>query len=118
MQKLLTALLLIGLLKSAAQADDWAQFRGPNRDAVLVEKGLLESFPPEGLKIRWRVPVGGGYSSPVISQGRVYLNFSEWQTANAIEHLRCYDERSGKALWTYTYDVGYDKDWREGNSKD
>ena len=65
-------LFLLGLL-SAARADDWPQWRGPTRDGAWRESGLLESFPEEGLKIRWRAPVGIGYSSPVVAGGRVYV---------------------------------------------
>lgn len=49
----------------AALATDWPQFRGPHRDGTWDEKGILESFPREGLNIRWKQPVGGGWSSPV-----------------------------------------------------
>jgi len=45
----------------------------PNRDGVWSEAGIMESFPPGGLKISWRAPVGRGWSSPVVAQGRVYV---------------------------------------------
>jgi len=46
---------------------------GRNRDGVWHEKEIVESFPPGDLKISWRTPVGRGWSSPVVFQGRVYL---------------------------------------------
>ena len=58
------ALALPLLLPAAIRAEDWPQWRGPNRDGVCGETGLLESFPAEGLTVRWRVPVGWGFSSP------------------------------------------------------
>jgi outer membrane protein assembly factor BamB len=112
MNRLLTAPLWI-LLLSPALADDWPQFRGSKRDAVCSE-----TIPSDGVKIRWRAPVGGGFASPVIAQGRVYLAYSEWRDAQAWEHLRCFDEKSGATLWTYSYEVGYDPSWREGNRLD
>jgi outer membrane protein assembly factor BamB len=118
MKRLLTALPLFLLLSSLSTADDWPQFRGLKRDAVSNDQGLLETFPADGLKIRWRVPAGGGYSSPVIAQGRVYLASSEWKGEQAWEHLRCVDEKTGATLWTHSYPVGYDAQWREGNSQD
>ena len=118
MRRVLLAPVLAAVLFQVARADDWNQFRGPNRDAVWGEKDLLETFPPEGVKIRWRVPVGGGYSSPVVVQGRVYLAYSEWKGSQAWEHLRCFDEPTGETRWTYSYEVGYDPSWREGNSRD
>jgi outer membrane protein assembly factor BamB len=106
---LLAAALTLPLLASAAlRADDWPQWRGPNRDGVCGETGLLQSFPAEGLKVRWRVPVGGGWSSPVVAQCRVYLADSELVRPRAKERLHCFDESTGKALWTYAYDVAYE----------
>src|ERR1700681_4648614 len=67
------ALLAVALAAASAVADDWPQWRGPNRDGVWRETGTLATFPKEGLTIRWRAPVGFGWSSPVVAQGRVYL---------------------------------------------
>ncbi len=98
------------LLSVAVRAEDWPQWRGLNRDGVCGETGLLESFPAEGLKVRWRVPVGWGFSSPVVAQGRVYLADSELVKPRAKERLHCLDETTGKAIWTQSYDVAYE-DW-------
>ena len=64
------------LLTLAVQAGDWPQFRGPKRDSVWNESGILQTFPAEGLKIRWRAPIGAGFSSPVVARGRVYVSES------------------------------------------
>jgi outer membrane protein assembly factor BamB len=95
---LMAATVSLPLLVSAGlRADDWPQWRGPNRDGVWNETGLLPAFPAEGLKIRWRVPVGWGFSSPVVAQGRVYLADSDLAKPEAKERLRCFDEaRFGK----------------------
>jgi len=106
-----TALLVLPLLPLAAlRAEDWPQWRGPNRDGVCGEAGLLESFPTGGLKVRWRVQAGWGFSSPVVAQGRVFLADSEVVKPNAKECIRCFDETTGQALWTHRYDVAYE-DW-------
>jgi outer membrane protein assembly factor BamB len=118
MKRLLQALVPTAFLVGIARADDWTQFRGPNRDAVWSETGLLDTFPPGGVKVRWRVPVGGGYSSPVVVAGRVYLAWSEWKGAKAWELLRCFDETTGAAQWTYSYPVGYDPSWWDANQHD
>jgi outer membrane protein assembly factor BamB len=108
---LLAVALILQLLRSAAlRAEDWPQWRGPNRDGVCHETGLLESFPPKGLKVRWRVSVGWGFSSPVVAQGRVYLADSEVVKPKARERIRCFDETTGQALWTHVYEVAYE-DW-------
>lgn len=107
---LAAALALAFLASAAPRADDWPQWRGLNREGVCNETGLLQSFPAEGLMVRWRVPVGGGFSSPVVAQGRVYLADSELEKPKARERLHCFDESTGKSLWTFAYDVAYE-DW-------
>jgi len=91
----------------AALATDWPQFRGPSRDGVWTETGILESFPKGGVKIKWRRPVGGGFSSPVVAQGRVFVFDVELIKPTARERLHCFDEKTGKILWVYAYDEPY-----------
>ncbi len=94
----------------SGRAEDWPQWRGPNRDGVWRETGLLKLFPADGLKVRWRKPAGWGWSSPVVVRGRVYLTDSELVKPKAWERVRCFDEKTGKPLWTYAYEVTY-PDW-------
>src|SRR6058998_2937932 len=81
----------LGLLLMApgAIATDWPQFRGPNRDGNWDETGILESFPREGLKIRWRHPVGGGFSSPVVARGRVFVSDVALTKPASRERVHC-----------------------------
>src|SRR5206468_3349691 len=58
---------------SAVHADDWPQWLGPRRDGVWRESGILKRFPTNGPSIRWRVPIGAGYSGPSVAGGRVYV---------------------------------------------
>src|SRR5262245_49428528 len=108
-QKALLPTVLL-LLPTLLRADDWPQWRGPNRDSVCTETVLLQTFPAEGLKVRWRVPAGWGFSSPVVAQGRVYLADSEVVKPKAKERVRCFDETTGKPLWSHSYEVDYE-DW-------
>ena len=107
---LVTVPFILSLVAAVLRAEDWPQWRGPKRDAVCNETGLLETFPAEGLRIRWRVPVGWGFSSPVVAQGRVYVADSEVAKPKAKERLHCFDESTGKTHWTHSYDVAYE-DW-------
>jgi outer membrane protein assembly factor BamB len=91
-------------------ADDWPQWRGPGRDGAWHEGKLLEKFPAAGLKIEWRVPVGWGWSSPVVAQGNVYVADAEVVPPKPKERLHCFDERTGKAIWTYAVEAEY-PDW-------
>src|SRR5260370_13605267 len=101
------ALTLMSLPSAGFPAEDWPQWRGPNRDGVWNETGLLESFPADGLKVRWRAPVGWGWSSPVVAQGRVYLIDAEVVKPKPKERLHCFDEATGKTVWTHAYQVAY-----------
>lgn len=107
---LLAVCVLTAHTPVALRADDWPQWRGPNRDGVWSESGLLQFFPAAGLKVRWRVPAGWGFSSPVVAQGRVFLADSELQKPRAKERLRCFDEPTGQTIWTHAYEVAYE-DW-------
>ncbi|HCN76152.1 MAG TPA: hypothetical protein DIT13_03030 [Verrucomicrobiales bacterium] len=101
--------VVAALLSFPAEAwsDDWPQFRGLKRDNVWRETGLLNSIPPEGLKIRWRQPSGPGWSSPAVAEGRVFLTDAELAKPDARERVRCFDAVTGEVLWSYAYDVAY-----------
>ena len=62
------------MVAGKARPDDWPQWRGPNRDGVWRETGILEAIPPSGLPVKWRVEIGQGYSGPVVARGRVFMN--------------------------------------------
>jgi outer membrane protein assembly factor BamB len=99
--------IMLAFLPVAALADDWPQWRGPNRDGVWRESGILETFPKEGLKIRWRAEVGPGYSGVVVAQGRVYVTDCQLKL-ESVERVLCFDEATGKPLWSYSYPCGYE----------
>jgi outer membrane protein assembly factor BamB len=60
------------LISSAAP--NWPQWRGPRRDGISTETGLLQSWPDGGPKLLWQVSgIGRGYSSPIVVADRVYI---------------------------------------------
>src|SRR5687768_6198759 len=62
-----------GLLALAALAADWPQWRGPNRDGVSTETGLLPKWPQGGPQLLWSyADAGAGYSGPAIVKGVLY----------------------------------------------
>lgn len=101
------ALAIPLFIATVASADDWPQWRGPNRDGVWAETGTLASFPTSGLKVRWRAPIGFGWSSPVVANGRVFVTDSQLLRPAAKERVLCFDEPTGKPLWTHAYAVTY-----------
>jgi outer membrane protein assembly factor BamB len=93
-------LLAAGLLAStAATAADWPQFRGPNRDGVSLETGLLRSWPQGGPKVLWSTPVGQGYAAAAIVAGRVYFN--DYDEAAGDYLVRCLNLADGKEIWRF-----------------
>jgi len=108
--RLRAAVLGVLLGAWAVLATDWPQFRGPHRNGNWDETGILESFPREGLKIQWRQPVGGGWSSPVVVQGRVFVFDVELMKPSARERLHCFEAKTGQVLWVYGYEEKYG-DW-------
>jgi outer membrane protein assembly factor BamB len=68
---------------------------------------VLESFSPKGLKICWRHPVGGGFSSPVVAQGKVFVFDVELTKPSARERLHCFEETTGKVLWVHVSEEHY-----------
>jgi hypothetical protein len=70
----------LGMLSNnnAAQGSDWPQWRGPNRDAVCNETGLLKSWPADGPKLLWEITgLGPAWSHLVIADGRLYVRHSD-----------------------------------------
>jgi outer membrane protein assembly factor BamB len=104
---LTAALGLSSLLPIAARAADWPQWRGPSRDGVWNETGILKTFPTGGLKFRWRTPVGPGWSSPVVVAGQVYLTDMRLEKPRAWERIHCFKESTGKLIWSHEYELVY-----------
>src|SRR5260370_28304655 len=66
------SLLLIAGISSAAAAD-WPQFRGPNRDGVSTETGLLKDWAAGGPRLVWKATgLAEGFSTAVVAGGRMY----------------------------------------------
>jgi outer membrane protein assembly factor BamB len=123
--RLLPALVCLAVT-SFALADDWPQWMGPKRDGVYREQ-VVDSFPAGGLPQRWRVPIGAGYSSPVVAGGRVYLtdrqlkpgaanpaNPFDRQTIPGVERVLCLSEKDGSVLWKDEYDAAYTVSYAAG----
>mgnify|MGYP000107746709 CR=1 FL=1 len=66
------AVVMFAVFCAAAQAADWPQWRGPDRNGISAEKGWLDQWPAAGPTIAWRAQVGLGASSFVVAGGRVY----------------------------------------------
>ncbi len=115
------------LALATVHADDWPQWLGPQRDAVWRETGIIEKFPAEGPRYRWRVPIGGGYAGPAVAKGRVYVTDRQLpqgatNPANPFargaipggERVLCLNEADGKIIWQHQYDCPYTVSYAAG----
>jgi len=96
------SIVLLALAWSAAAADDWPQFLGPDRNGQSPETGLPRAWPEGGPKELWRVDVGPGYGGPAVRDGEVYFldRVDEQQDV-----LRCLDLDTSEEQWRYAYEA-------------
>src|SRR5687767_8953825 len=77
-------------------ADDWPQWRGPNRDGVSKETGLLKEWPAAGPKLLWQVKeIGGGYSTPSVVGEWIYVMGNEGMENEFVQALAIKDGKRG-----------------------
>ncbi|HOX02091.1 MAG TPA: PQQ-like beta-propeller repeat protein [Candidatus Paceibacterota bacterium] len=76
---------------------DWPQWRGPNRDGVSAEKGLLKAWPAGGPRLLWKtVGIGSGFGSVSVLGNRLYTT-GEGADQSRVLALNVAD---GKIVWT------------------
>lgn len=89
---------LIVTASLSSPAKDWAQWRGPNRDGLSTETGLLAEWLKDGPKLLWQVrDIGAGYSTPSIVGDRIYLLSNEGLSN---EFALALSARDGSRLWS------------------
>ncbi len=100
-------LIPLGILAwtCSIQAQDWPQWRGPNRDGVAGNIALPERWP-ERLNKSWELEVGEGHASPVVVGKHLYV----FSRAKEHEVVRCVEAKSGKVLWEHSYAAPYKVD--------
>jgi outer membrane protein assembly factor BamB len=93
-----TLIFLFSLtINAGLQAQDWSQWRGPNRDGV-IPFSEPKSWP-EKLTTKWKVPVGEGYASPLFVGGHIL----EFARQGDDEVAMSVDPANGKILWRESY---------------
>ncbi|QEG20201.1 outer membrane protein assembly factor BamB family protein [Mariniblastus fucicola] len=100
------SLLFIALATSAildANAQDWPQWRGVDRDGVLATPIKPSA---DGPKHDWTAEIAGGYSGPTVVDGKVYV-MDRVTDPKQIERVHCFDLATGKNVWTHQYDATY-----------
>jgi outer membrane protein assembly factor BamB len=83
---------------ATAAAQDWPQWRGPNRDGGAT--GFTEPAAwPDTLKQQWKVEIGLGYATPLLVGNRLYT-FTRQGTEEVLQAL---DPATGKSVWRTAY---------------
>jgi outer membrane protein assembly factor BamB len=89
---------------AAAQTGEWGQWRGPNRDGVSKETGLLKQWAAEGPPLVWKAQGAGmGYSSLAVTNGRIYTMGLRGDR----EYVIAFDAATGKEVWATPHGTAY-----------
>ncbi|MBN1361450.1 MAG: PQQ-like beta-propeller repeat protein [Sedimentisphaerales bacterium] len=95
-----TCLLLLAV-PGVALAADWPQFRGPNRDGVSAETGLLQQWPADGPTPLWETTgLGTGYSSMAICEGKLYSMGDRTVDGQKSQFVYAYDLDTHQEIWS------------------
>jgi outer membrane protein assembly factor BamB len=102
MHKHLTTILFVTMLSVVTGAQDWNQWRGPQRTGVTPVFKAPATWPERPTRV-WTTQAGLGHSSPIVANGRVFL----FSRIGEQEALTAFDLPSGKQLWRQSYDAPY-----------
>ena len=83
-------------------AQDWPQWRGPQRTGATVGFTAPAAWPDRPKQV-WKVKAGEGHASPIVAEGRVYL----FARVGDREGVTAFDLATGKHLWQQLYDAPY-----------
>jgi outer membrane protein assembly factor BamB len=88
----------VGFSICNSTADDWPQFRGPHRDGISKETGLLKKWPEGGPKLVWQSKdVAEGWGAPAVSGDAIYLLGSHGVEE---ESVSAYKTSDGSRIWS------------------
>ncbi|QDU10795.1 PQQ-binding-like beta-propeller repeat protein [Gimesia aquarii] len=123
---ILLSIMLLPFCTSFATAEDWPQWLGPDRASIWTASNIVESFPESGLEVKWRTPVGLGYSGPAVVGDKVYVMDYLKQAGEIVnnpggtnklegeERVLCLSADTGKLLWKHSYNCPYDISYAAG----
>src|SRR5262245_3530131 len=83
----------------------WPDFRGPNRDGRYVEGPIRTDWPTAGLPLLWKQPIGAGYASFVVADGRAFTI----EQRRRQEIVAAYDIETGRELWTHGWEASFEE---------
>jgi outer membrane protein assembly factor BamB len=113
LSSLIFGIILLGatLSRSNEATGEWPQWRGPNRDGVSLETGLLKEWPSTGPPLVWKTQgLGNGYSTVAVSRGRLYT----MGVRDNQEFILAIDVTDGKTLWVQAHGSRFTNDKGDG----
>jgi len=102
--RFLSFILVFVTATVTASAQEWTQWRGPARDGSVTNKNVPAAWP-ETLQRAWRVEIGEGYSSPVVSGGRAFVHGRR----DPEEIVAAINLADGKVVWEQKYQAEFKK---------
>jgi len=91
--------------EKAETAGYWTDFRGPHRAGVYAQAEIETAWPASGLPRLWKQPIGAGYASFTVGEGRAYTI----EQRREREAITAYDVKTGRELWAFTYPARFDE---------
>ena len=95
---LFSMLIILMINPSNLFSQDWPQFRGPGRDSKVTGFKAPATWPAQ-LNQLWKVNVGSGDATPVLSGKKLYLSTRQ----NTDEVVLCLDSETGREIWKSQY---------------
>lgn len=93
-----------------ASKNYWTDFRGPRRDGRYDEMNIQTNWPSNGLTPIWKQPIGVGYASFVIADGRAYTI----EQRRGQEVVTAYDIATGREQWKQGWNAVYSDSTGDG----
>jgi outer membrane protein assembly factor BamB len=109
-RRLLVTIGFAALAASAAGADDWPCWRGPDHNGVSKETEWLDRWPDGGPKVLWTAEVGTGFSAVSVASGRAFTIGN----AENVDTVFAFDAATGKVLWKHGYPSDLGSEFFEG----
>jgi len=106
----LASIVALSVAALSASGGDWPQWRGPARNGYASADTPAISSLPKEMKPVWKIPVGGGFSSPIVAGDK--LIYLDEQQGKECAHVL--EAETGKELWRMPYAEVYFDEWGAG----
>ena len=112
-----TGLLFITIISISVFAGNWTQWRGSNRDLLILDEAVKENWPEGGPQQLWQVDIEcDGYSSPLVVDGRIYITGSTGPKNDRRGWIFCMDAKDGSVIWKTEYGTEWGKNFERART--